>query len=369
MLVNNPFNSDPVNAYALLPVAVNSLLPQTFTLIMVHRYGSKSWYLMILTLVTWVLATIVIWALENFIMTWNAEGALFQGLTESVQHLSSVPSCGDTSALNLCIWSTGTSPLVNYPYWFSSGGKATGAEQSAAAIWSWCTFCLAALLYDRIHAWRTDGTDAQKPSEEWLIHPSFRQRLESMWTKCVAVVTSEWTFLIISAAFLVCFVFQFRTFYAFLQVGLVELDNWAFGQVIALTVWVPPLVEYAHLQISKLTPPQEVGSRIANRAAGGMKKGSQWRLPRTLTIARKPDGGEATAKRMKSLKYLNLTDVDETHDRLHETSNTGVTVSHDHESDNDNASVASAVESPTRDRFQLRGRPTLHMEQGEDVEA
>ncbi len=92
-----------------------------------------------------------------------------------------------------------------------------------------------------------------------------------------------------------------------------------------------------------------------------------------MTIARKRDADNATAKRMKSLKYLNLTDVDAAHDRLHETSNAGLnaaTVADDHESDSDddNVSVASALESPTRDRFQLRGRPTLHMEQGEDNE-
>ena len=31
----------------------------------------------------------------------------------------------------------------------------------------------------------------------------------------------------------------------------IDLSNWTFGQLVAVTVWAPPLFQYAYLEISK----------------------------------------------------------------------------------------------------------------------
>jgi hypothetical protein len=40
------FSLDFLSSYALLPVTVNAFLPPVFTLILVHRYATRSWYLL-----------------------------------------------------------------------------------------------------------------------------------------------------------------------------------------------------------------------------------------------------------------------------------------------------------------------------------
>jgi len=73
---------------------------------------------------------------------------------------------------------------------------------------------------------------------------------------------------------------------------------------------------------------------------------------------------------MKSLKNLNSIDVDEAKVRVHTTGNEGVgpvgNVRHDndHDPDNEAGSLASAIDSPRGDRFGMRARSTLRMEEG-----
>ena len=102
-----PFLSDPVNAYVLMPVMANAVLSPTITYLLIYRYGRRSWYIDSLTFINWLLASVVIWGLQNYIRFFGptAPGLSFEeSLPQGARHLSDIDACGGSSALNLCTW-------------------------------------------------------------------------------------------------------------------------------------------------------------------------------------------------------------------------------------------------------------------------
>jgi hypothetical protein len=271
---NYPFLSDPVNAYALLPVALNSVLSPTITLLLIHRYGTKSWYLVTLVMITWILASVVIWGLQHYLRIsgptsddsragiWNFE----LNLPASVRHLSSIESCGGTSALNLCIWATGLSPLRACFSWSSVQNKNL-IPNAIAAIWTLCTLCVFGLLYDvasisvaNIKASHKESlTRPQRQTQPHNWHFLWHRGLpfSAIWSRTLQITSSTPTFFLISVVLLICLGFQAFFFYSYSTLGLVEMNSWTFSQIVAVIVWFPPVVEFALVlsgKVTKLSP-------------------------------------------------------------------------------------------------------------------
>ena len=93
--------------------------------------------------------------------------------------------------------------------------------------------------------------------------------------------------------FLVYYLPVFGAFFRdlFWFTSLVDRTRWSFGQIIAITVWAPPLFEYFHLELRKIpfrvTPSRlgirlkcyvYIGSTNLRESSGGMKRGFQHRL-------------------------------------------------------------------------------------------
>ena len=86
---------------------------------------------------------------------------------------------------------------------------------------------------------------------------------------------------IIFSGGIVCFVFEFRGLASFQ--AQIEMHSWTFGQIVAITIWAPPLCEYFHLELR------------------GMKRGFQHRLlpPYKIIATATPSPSSATGSRTR----------------------------------------------------------------------
>lgn len=242
-LIQDPFPPDPLNAYALVPVAINSFLPQTLSLALVHRYGTKSWYLLGLTIVGWALASVVLWAVTGTLQAPSTK------VTAGDSPISSVPSCGSSSALELCIWGTGATPLNSF-----TSSLALAQERgisTAPAVWAWCTLCLLGMICDKILNVQGSADRAREDPAAQNQKGSLLPRVRLIWLRCVALASSTACFFVVSLLFFLCFAYLFFMFHGYLSFGLVDLTSWSFGQVVAITVWIAPVVEFIHLLFSR----------------------------------------------------------------------------------------------------------------------
>ncbi|KAI4159308.1 MAG: hypothetical protein L6R39_000398 [Caloplaca ligustica] len=262
-LITDPFHLDTVNGFGFLPVAINGFLPQTFNLLQLHRHKRLSWYISSLTFLSWLLSTINFWAIIKYLRverigTRDAE----------FRSLSNIETCGSLNALSLCIQAQDISPL---DWLFHTKLKSTNFGSSilfgtttigtsiVPTIWVFCTTVLLVLLghqcfgssglgifYSRSRA--PPSLPAHFPRQRRLL-TKFRYLFTNPWTATIAFHAA-------SAMFLLCTVYQGMLYYNYLALDLVDLDGWSFGQIIAITVWIPVISDYMHLQFKEsIVPP------------------------------------------------------------------------------------------------------------------
>ncbi|KIV84826.1 hypothetical protein PV11_00580 [Exophiala sideris] len=262
-LCSGIFRSNLLNVYTLLPIALNSIAPLQLVFFMIVHYARFSRYLMLLTLVSWVLASIVYWVLYSQLTQPSPleplEGEYF--LVEFTQSVTSTPTCGGSSALTIC------PNIIAWP----SLVRAQFAFYYSPWVWSWYALCFTALLAVRgldtlvnnsqlVNIWRKNRFLPESIRKQ-------SQQIVNVGGNCLF-----WTGSLVCVG-LVCMQLYFLS----LDFDMALIHNgWGFGQIVAVTVWLPPIAEYVQLQFS------------------GVIAGSQYRFAKTLKVVRDADD---TAKR------------------------------------------------------------------------
>ena len=251
------FMSDPLNAYILLIVMANGVLAPTTTYLLVYRYGRRSWYIDLLTFVNFTLASVVVWGLQYYLRSASPTAAnsnLQASIPQATSHMSAIDACGGSSALNLCIWATGISPFRNFFGW--SGDTAITHANTVALIWSVCAACQFTMfgiaLSNLFRKFTRNSHPSSAPTPTSAISQLSkhlpRTTPNNIFGKAWALVhrsaSSLIFFLIISASLVVCATYQAILFRDILNQDVINLSEWAFGQIIAVVVWVPPVVEF-----------------------------------------------------------------------------------------------------------------------------
>lgn len=246
-LVSGVFHTDLLNAFTLLPLSTNSILPIVFTLLFIVRYGRSSTYLLALTTVAWTLATISFWGLykSNPGATVEQDGGT-EIMAETFIHLlSDIFACGGYSALAYC-------PNADYqinilPVWL--------AYRSTPFIWTWSTLVLLYLLGH--HILHTDTVQKR------TVVPRLQKRVTLWATSALSgskIFGNRWSlrlpksysiFWLSTLVFLACLGYQLYLLVMIVVLQVIDFSNWGFGQIIAILVWLPPVVEYVYLQSSK----------------------------------------------------------------------------------------------------------------------
>lgn len=244
VLYSKPWTTDPLTGLGLLFAVIIGFLPPIFTLLLLHTQHAKSWFTWTLTFITWSLSTANLFLLTHQLFTSRSEIA--ENSTNALENANNITTCGGTSALALCSSVVGRNPLqwVARLYTDSRAGHPPDLK-SIYVPWVYSTAIFVVLT---VSQWRSRTTTPAAGKYAKLQHNGPRSPFFSdhpnvpyRWASNVGVF---------GAAF-----FLFLVFTVFYQGGmLIELhrmdvldwDGWSFGQIAAVTVWVPVVVGYAH---------------------------------------------------------------------------------------------------------------------------
>jgi len=223
------------------------LVPVVFNMQNIMRFGRPSWYILSMTVLSWILSTAL--------LSWT-----------TILLKSTRPNYNDDVIYPSCAWSNGfklsstLSVCNNQPY------SAIDSPIYLALLWgAWAVstcwlpeiirhFIRGTSEYSKAISAAPQRLGSRKSSEN--TKPSFS----------IFVFIASWSF---------AFGSQYFIFYEYFSHSASNSENWGFGQVIAVTIWIPCLVEYLYLEFR------------------GMAKGSEYRLASPLIVVEKsePDAG------------------------------------------------------------------------------
>lgn len=238
---------DYFDTSVLIVLASSGLIPISLVLACITRYGRQSWYLLVLSWITIILASTTLiasyyWAHKfaknegaydnNLSYEWdygNNYGAENSCLIPGYLGDTVIPLCGNSKLLDNALPS-GT--VANWWSWL---------------VWAnciiWMFFCVGKKCYD-----------ANRFS-------SFREKIEVLarrffWVRFIAKEgKAHRTWILVSIIpWSLCFASQFYLFSAYFDHRVISY-KWSFGQIIALFVWVPSIVEFIYLELSKYLAP------------------------------------------------------------------------------------------------------------------
>lgn len=239
------FRSNIMNAYMLLPVSTNGIVPVLLTFVLLVRYGRASIYLAILTGIDWVLATVVFWGIYAHVdFVELGKSSLSDPRDQFYEQLSNHPACGGYSAQTVCE----VKGFDNDPF-----GTAKTSFRYTPFVWSWCSLYLLLLTGHILMRETTIGTRCKSrildllDKVRWL---TLRLRHESRrhYNSGLLGVITFW---VTTSTLVALLGFQFYLFRAAVEVGIINSHNWGFGQIIGITIWSQPVMEYLYLQFRK----------------------------------------------------------------------------------------------------------------------
>ena len=254
----------------LIVLASSGLVPIALILACIVRYGRQSWYLLVLSWISTILASTTLissyywahnnisnddWYDNNLDYVYKNNNTYAAGTSCDLSGFlgdSVIPLCGNSKLLSNAL----PVGLIANPWtWL---------------VWTncivWMLFCLGKMCYGTDHLFviraRIRAFANDRP---WVRYLAEEGRAHRTW---ILLVIIPWS---------LCFAGQFYLFGAYFDHRVISYD-WSFGQIIAVFVWVPSLVEFVYLELSKYHIPNCSVCASANRNQMGFKE------PRTTGI-------------------------------------------------------------------------------------
>lgn len=235
-IASNLSTADFVTTFLVTPLATNSILPIIFSYLLLVYHRASSPAITLLTTTVYALASAVYWTLYMRLQ-------LPPGMTRGDMYkryrlnISAVAQCGEYSGLAVC-------PVVDT----ESGEFAEGIAARTALrvltplLWTWSTFVLVVVLLwpvgARLRLLRARRVGLEKG-------PGLGSRRGGMllpWQRA--------GFWFATLVFLAGVGMQISVLATAIRLDMVNARGWSFGQVVAVTVWIPPLLEYVCGEIS-----------------------------------------------------------------------------------------------------------------------
>ena len=226
---------DALDAGFLLALSTNGYVPVILNLVTIKNNGRQSWYLLLLSL--------SIFALSTGTLTWLSHFWANESMYDDPDHINSswngICEHYDIGSLSkACCGRNFANP--SYMRIFATRGWLW-------AIWAnclcWLLYCVACKLVDMV-----DLTQ-RKFETDMKLHP-----LNSMlaWVK-ENFSSKAWSRLgmgLFVLTWSLSFGYQFYLYNVVFSNA--EIDTtWSFGQIVAITIWAPCLVEYLNLELSE----------------------------------------------------------------------------------------------------------------------
>ncbi|KAF2823696.1 hypothetical protein CC86DRAFT_408724 [Ophiobolus disseminans] len=268
------FDVDMLTTFMLVPLATNGVLPVVFTLLLLYKCNHKSGLdIVLLTAVVWLLSSIVYWTLYSHIIPINTKDITaeeeFRAYRQFYYKLSSLDACGGYSALAVC------------PNNFKLGQGSITRESHkirvlTPIIWTFSTLCLLAILAAKLSGTRLselrpfgNKTDAKyqavdRPDSTELgtlerngAKTSVRNAEAAQSTASSSdqhnsrhySVIHNTIYVFATLCFLAGIGMQLSLLSIATSLDMMDRKDWSFGQVVAITIWIPPLLAYLYQEI------------------------------------------------------------------------------------------------------------------------
>lgn len=244
------FTMDLLIVFLVIPLATNGIVPVVFGHLLVLRYGRSSVYITVLTGVSWVLSSIVVWSLYMHLIPIKNDSIL--DVYENVFYqLSSNSDCGGFSALAAC-------PENLQEGFAEVKSSFHHIHGLTPLLWAWGT-----LIFFVLVAYQIFRSFLRKGNKRAGYMKKIRdQNLNAINTSFLrAAFSTEGIFWILTITFVAAMGIQLALLYVEASIKMIS-NGWSFGQIVAITIWVPPLVEYLYLQMSKYCSRLNLGAII-----------------------------------------------------------------------------------------------------------
>ena len=238
-------DKDSIDTNVLLLLATSASVPICVVLACITRYGRHSWYVIILSTITVLLATATMGsAAATFMIANNVNGSPWEPNVNAA--FITTPSCNIHTSLSstqgflppLC----GHSKLGSN--FFPLGD--TYSNHWIWAVWANCIFWLLYCITEKLLGLKRyipfrARTAARFRRSKVLVFLRGAYRKYPLWALVYVV---PWS---------LCFAAQIILFAVFVEHYFIPYD-WTLGQIIAVVVWVPSVIEYIYIAFSKLLP-------------------------------------------------------------------------------------------------------------------
>lgn len=198
----------------LTVLALSGLVPVSLTLVCLTRYGHRTWHLIILSLITMAISTGTLSCPFIYLRRFG-DPVTDQYLGPHLEDL--YPLCGSSKLRKNDI------------------GTTTFAKPWIWAVWlncvAWTIYCLLRKAFE--------DSRRLKLLKSWKDSSPVATHLNSIGKSPVWPLLSMLTWVM-------CFGYQFHLFSAYFQ-HTVILQDWSFGQIIAVAVWMPAVFEYFYI--------------------------------------------------------------------------------------------------------------------------
>ncbi len=253
-----------INYTIIGTISINGFLPVTLTLLCLHTVGMHSWYILILSSCTVLLSTATLFMSHNFTASGQSLGNIQAAINDDY------PLCGNKDPSRFCL--DEAYGLVYGPRNTSSfavSGTNLGADGIVygtslangvgrpAAILSLVILGLLILDYSefqevpviqRFFKRFFSHNESKMPTSIDLSDP--RRASKTDTAKDYIERTSNVLYLIIWIWYIV----EISKFFRSLR-SITPVSGWSFGQIIAITVWAAPILEFGKLVIRRYLAP------------------------------------------------------------------------------------------------------------------
>jgi len=244
----HPSQVDPLNGYALLTVALMGCIGPVFTLFLLRSHGIIEHFSTILTTTSWLANSAVLLALAN-----NLKNPLdITTINRVVRNLSGSPFCGDSSALALCQEWVGKSPLETLSEFYDQSTLPNRAM--VKYIWAYNTGVFFVILALQLREFTRERYYGARLKSAFRMVPGLKGTLEAglLW-KFERVINSNGIWMTVltlnTLLFILTLVYEYSMVRVYADMDVIDKDGWKFGQVVALMLWVPLLLEAMNLEI------------------------------------------------------------------------------------------------------------------------
>jgi uncharacterized membrane protein YozB (DUF420 family) len=277
------FDTDMLITFMLIPLATNGVLPVVFTLVLLYRCDNKlSSNVVFLTTTCWILSSLVFWTLYSHIIPINGEiksvDKKYRAYQQFYYRLSSLDACGGYSALAVCPgnFELGTGAIIT---------ESHKIRVLTPIIWTFSTVSLlgvlGAMLFrvklskllrrkesQRYHSpqqssmTRSNGSvgDELNPNSADEAHPQHTSRPNNDQQHNYQSYSTvhKIVYALVTLCFLAGIGMQLSLLSIATSLHMMDRKHWTFGQVVAVTIWVPPLFDYMYNELRAIGDDKKV---------------------------------------------------------------------------------------------------------------